>query len=374
MAERRKNPNARPYEKVPMNPTEPMSKFQRAVTDWLKRSVPTKKTRFLHSHMVDYFIGRKAVDLLLTESPWAKCNNMAGEAGTTPPPLPSGHRVLETREEATELMDALLRHKMFHRAKKIPVTEEKKTSRRGGGAATAAKERSTDSDEPEREREPAETERDPTPPASGHKESRVEATENRNSQDGSEATTAAAAAAAEGGEGKDNEAKKKRKIRLDMHLDQVFLDCADAYVWLYDPIPWYYWLGGTAIVLVLIAFCLFPLWPRSLRRGAHWIVFLAACFMVGVLGLALVKYALFALLYGLSGAKLRFWLLPNLTEDVGFVRSFWPLYAYKYTGQVVREEEEEGEGGTQQACRGEESDSNESNRSAFEIVEKSKDD
>ena len=43
--------------------------------------------------------------------------------------------------------------------------------------------------------------------------------------------------------------KKKRKIRLDMHLDQVFLDTSDAYVWLYDPIPWYYWVGGTAIVL-----------------------------------------------------------------------------------------------------------------------------
>ncbi len=43
--------------------------------------------------------------------------------------------------------------------------------------------------------------------------------------------------------------KKKRKIRLDMHLDQVFLDTQDAYVWLYDPIPWFYWVGGSAIVL-----------------------------------------------------------------------------------------------------------------------------
>ena len=47
--------------------------------------------------------------------------------------------------------------------------------------------------------------------------------------------------------------KKKRKIRLDMHLEQIFLDSQDAYVWLYDPIPWYYWLGGSAIVLSIIA-------------------------------------------------------------------------------------------------------------------------
>ena len=32
--------------------------------------------------------------------------------------------------------------------------------------------------------------------------------------------------------------KKKRKIRLDMHLEQIFVDSSDAYVWLYDPIPW----------------------------------------------------------------------------------------------------------------------------------------
>ena len=32
--------------------------------------------------------------------------------------------------------------------------------------------------------------------------------------------------------------KKKRKIRLDMHLEQIFVDSSDAFVWLYDPIPW----------------------------------------------------------------------------------------------------------------------------------------
>jgi translocation protein SEC62 len=26
------------------------------------------------------------------------------------------------------------------------------------------------------------------------------------------------------------------------------------------------------------------------------------------------------------------WLLPNLTEDVGFFASFWPLYKYEYKG------------------------------------------
>ena len=34
------------------------------------------------------------------------------------------------------------------------------------------------------------------------------------------------------------EKKKKIKIHLDMHMDQVFLDTGDAFVWLYDPVSW----------------------------------------------------------------------------------------------------------------------------------------
>ena len=44
-------------------------------------------------------------------------------------------------------------------------------------------------------------------------------------------------------------------------------------------------------------------------------------------------YILFALLFALSGGKLRFWLFPNLTEDVGFFESFVPVYDYTYTGK-----------------------------------------
>ena len=367
MAERRKNANAteNSSSKAVMNPTVPMDKFQRAVTDWLKRNVPTKKTKFLYSHVVDYFIGRKAVDLLVEESPWAVRKQICspGGDGGAAAPLPAGHRVLATREEATELLDMLLRYKMFHRARKIPVTEEQR--RKGKGRGRTTKDRTTDS-EPEKDgREYEETQ------SGSQKESRIEEPAIVDEIGNTEA-------AASGGEADNNEAaKKKRKIRLDMHLDQVFLDTTDAYVWLYDPIPWYYWLAGGAIVLVLIAICLFPLWPRKVRHGTHWLAFLAACFMVGVLILAVVKYALFALLYGLSGGKLRFWIMPNLTEDVGFVRSFWPLYAYKYTGQVVREEDDDVDDGrmTIGASAGaEDSDSNESQRSAFELIEKSKDD
>ena len=105
--------------------------------------------------------------------------------------------------------------------------------------------------------------------------------------------------------------QKKRKIRLDMHLDQVFVDSTDAFVWLYDPIPWYYWIAGGLIVIAVIILCLFPLWPRKIRRGAHWMMWLAACFMVGVLCLALIKYILYWTLYLLSGTVFFVALYPS---------------------------------------------------------------
>ena len=68
--------------------------------------------------------------------------------------------------------------------------------------------------------------------------------------------------------------------------------------------------------------------------------------------------------------------MPNLTKDVGFMASFWPLYAYTYTGEVI--EDEAGEEISEHVKRDEnktheESDSNESGKSGFEFVEKNKD-
>ena len=65
--------------------------------------------------------------------------------------------------------------------------------------------------------------------------------------------------------------------------------------------------------------------------------------------------------------------MPNLTKDVGFVSSFWPLYDYTYTGEVVVEEEEEQQQDVH-VHHQEDSDSAESAKSAFEMIEKCKDD
>ena len=95
-----------------MSPKDPPTKLQKAVIHWVRRNVPTKKTKFLHSHVVEYFVGSKAVDALVNDSPWAKGNSKE-----------DSELVFEYRESAVEFLDEMLKHKMFHRARKIPVID-----------------------------------------------------------------------------------------------------------------------------------------------------------------------------------------------------------------------------------------------------------
>merc|ERR1719225_1040230 len=213
----------------------------------------------------------------MSESKWAS----KGKGET----VVEGELVFDTREACVEFLDTLLRYKMFHRAKKIAVEEKDKKGKKKAEVVDTHDEK-TDTDKG------CET----------GEEEKVEKTE-----------------------------KKKRKIRLDMHLEQIFVDSNDAFVWLYDPISWIYWLGGTAIVLGTIAICMFPLWPPMMRQGVHYLSMGAAGFLLLIMGIAVFKYILFGLLFVLSGGKLNFWLFPNLTEDVGFFESFVPFYDYTYT-------------------------------------------
>merc|ERR1712066_1129214 len=149
----------------------------------------------------------KAVDLLLTSSPWA------GQEG-----------IFSSREKCVEYLDTLLRYKMFHRAKKIAV----------GDKDSKKKQKKEDDDKTD-----TDADKETGGETGGEEAERAEKTE-----------------------------KKKRKIRLDMHLEQMFVDTSDAYVWLYDPIPWYYWILGGGICLIVIMFCLFPLWPKKIRHAS----------------------------------------------------------------------------------------------------------
>ncbi|XP_028176428.1 translocation protein SEC62 isoform X2 [Ostrinia furnacalis] len=267
---------AREFEFGEPTESEKPTSQELSVAKWLKANVPTKKTKFLNHH-VEYFTGAKAVDALLT-SKWA--------TGKNP--------VFTTRHDVTDYLHQMLLHKLFHRAKKVPVTEQEL---KGKSKKKDADKTSKSGDE----------------------------------KDGEKSQASAC-------EGKDKDSKdkekekKKRKIRLEMHLDQVFLDTADAYVWIYDPMPWYYWVCGALVVLGTIGVCMFPLWPATVRKGVYYLSIAAAAFLVMIIALAVLRVVVFCLVWVLTLARHHLWLLPNLTEDVGFFASFWPLYKYEYRG------------------------------------------
>ncbi|KFB49220.1 AGAP009788-PA-like protein [Anopheles sinensis] len=262
---------------------EKASKEEYKVAKWLKSNVPTKKTKFLN-HNVEYFSAIKAVDALLA-SKFAQGDNC----------------LFPHRQAVIDFMGDMLFHKFFHRARKVPVSEQElrgKSSKKavegkdagggGKGAASAKDERATDAE-------------------SSHAE-------------GSKVEKVTAEVAE----------KRKRKIRLEMHPEQLFIDGHEAYVWLYDPIPMHYWIFGALLVVGAIVICLFPLWPPLLRKGVYYLSIAAAGFLVFILGLVVLRCIIFCLIWVATGGKHHFWLLPNLTEDVGFFASFWPLYNHEY--------------------------------------------
>ncbi|KAL9692210.1 hypothetical protein quinque_015752 [Culex quinquefasciatus] len=231
---------------------EKATKDELKVAKWLKTNVPTKKTKFLN-HNVEYFSAVRAIDALLA-SKFAQGDNC----------------LFPHRQAVIDFMDEMLHHKLFHRARKVAVSEQEL---RGKSKKGSEKEK----DQPK-----------------GAKDDKT--------TDGGESSHAEGKGGAAADKDKE---KRKRKIRLEMHPEQLFVDGHEAYVWLYDPIPMHS----------------LDLW--GVARAA-------AGFLVFILGLAVLRFVIFCLVWIVTGGKHHFWLLPNLTEDVGFFASFWPLYDHEY--------------------------------------------
>lgn len=281
MAERRKN-RKRKDEVASLDTKvaqDKPSKEEYAVAKWIRSNVPSKKTKFDRTHNVEYFTGSRAIDALLENSPWST--------------------VFENREQIAQFLDLMLRHKFFHRAKKVVISEEELNKMRG------IKKKTKDEPKKPAEKEDLKETKDTTP-----------VKEEKSEEKGEER----------------KEHKKKPKVRLEMHMEQYFVDCNDAYVWIYEPIPVYYWFFGTLVVLGAIGVCLFPLWPSTIRHGVYYLSVAAAGFLVFILALAIIRMIVFCLLWVPTLGRCHLWLLPNLTADVGFFASFWPLYQYEYYG------------------------------------------
>ncbi|XP_014250176.1 translocation protein SEC62 isoform X2 [Cimex lectularius] len=271
---------------------EKPSKDEYTIASWLRSNVPTKKTKFF-SHNVQYFTGSKAVDAL-----------MASKFGT---PAKEGEEPFFTsREHCISFLDNMLRHKFFHRAKKVAISEDMLKPKK--------KKDSSKTDDKDKKEKESKSKDDDQAAESSHAEGKGQ--EQSETED-------------------ERKKKKKKKVRLEMHLQQFFADSLDAYVWIYDPIPAHYWFFGFLVVLAGIGICLFPLWPPSVRMGVYYLSMAGAGFLVFIIALAVLRSVIFFVIWVMTFGKHHFWIFPNLTEDVGVIASFWPLYEYKYIGDDV---------------------------------------
>jgi translocation protein SEC62 len=126
---------------------------------------------------------------------------------------------------------------------------------------------------------------------------------------------------------KEKDKIKKKKFKFELHTDQIMVDSANEfYVWMYSPTTIKQYIIGGLLVIGCIGICLFPLWPTQVRTGIYYLSIVLASLLASLLSLAVIKYIIFAMVWLITMGKIKFWLLPNLTEDVGFIESFIPFY------------------------------------------------
>lgn len=266
-----------------------LTKEENQVARYLRLKCPNKQTN-LNGIKVDYFIANKLVDCLM-ESKFGP--------GTIDPPKDAFDEkkqpLLKDRHSCFKYMQKLMQKQLFTRAVKL------------------YKDQLTDADG--------------TP--TGLRKRRIKDM-NGNPESASNKSPP------------QPEKKEKKKFKLEIHDDQRFVDEAEPYIWTFDPTSTMSSIIGGLLILGSIAICCFPLWPSIVREGVYYLSLAGCGFLGGIIFLAVIKYIFFSLLYILSMGSVEFWLFPNLTEDVGFVESFIPIYSLKKnkTRNNIKDEEQ----------------------------------
>jgi len=98
------------------------------------------------------------------------------------------------------------------------------------------------------------------------------------------------------------------------------------YVWLWEGPQFMRKVYAGLALLAIFAIVLYPLWPLKMRQGVYYL----SWGFLGLLGLfflmAIFRVILFCVTYFVWAPGL--WLYPNLWEDVSFMDSFRPVWAW----------------------------------------------
>ena len=89
------------------------------------------------------------------------------------------------------------------------------------------------------------------------------------------------------------------------------------FAWFYEGSQWTTYVGGIAMVAIMLAGVMFPLWPSPLRLGV-WYLSVLVLALIGVFfGIAIVRLIFY--IATLLATPPGIWIFPQLFADVGFV-------------------------------------------------------
>lgn len=80
-----------------------------------------------------------------------------------------------------------------------------------------------------------------------------------------------------------------------------------------------------ALIAIFIIVC-YPLWPLKMRLGVYYLSWGFLWLLAGFFAMAIFRVILFCITYFILSPGL--WLFPNLWEDVSFMDSFKPVWAW----------------------------------------------
>lgn len=107
------------------------------------------------------------------------------------------------------------------------------------------------------------------------------------------------------------------------------------YAWLYEGSQIkrkVYALLALALVFTIV---LYPLWPIAMRQGVYYLSWGFMWLLAAFFAMAIFRVILFGVTYMFSPG---FWLFPNLWEDVSFMDSFRPVWAWHEVSHLPRKE------------------------------------
>lgn len=98
------------------------------------------------------------------------------------------------------------------------------------------------------------------------------------------------------------------------------------YAWLYEGSQVMRKVYAVLALIVIFAIVLYPLWPLKMRQGVYYLSWGFLWLLGAFFAMAIFRVILFCITYFVASPGL--WLFPNLWEDVSFVDSFKPVWAW----------------------------------------------